>query len=163
MSKVVHYFKSLMLLELLQGLWLTLKYTFKPKYTLMYPMEKFPQSPRFRGLHALRRYPNGEERCIACKLCEAICPAQAITIEAGPRRNDGTRRTVRYDIDMVKCIYCGFCQEACPVDAIVEGPNFEFATETREELYFDKQRLLDNGDRWEREIARNIAMDSPYR
>ena len=163
MNKVFHYFKSLMLLELLRGLWLTFKYTFKPKYTVMYPMEKFPQSPRFRGLHALRRYPNGEERCIACKLCEAICPAQAITIEAGPRRNDGTRRTVRYDIDMVKCIYCGMCQEACPVDAIVEGPNFEFATETREELYFSKEKLLANGDRWEREIAANLAADAPYR
>mgnify|MGYP000926150128 CR=1 FL=1 len=163
MRKVVHYFKSLLLLEMIQGLWLTLRYLFRPKYTMMYPMEKIPQSPRFRGLHALRRYPNGEERCIACKLCEAICPAQAITIEAGPRRNDGTRRTTRYDIDMVKCIYCGFCQEACPVDAIVEGPNFEFAVETREELYYDKERLLANGDRWEREIARNIERDAPYR
>ena len=130
-----------------------MRYFFKPKATLNYPFEKGPLSPRFRGEHALRRYPNGEERCIACKLCEAICPAQAITIEAGPRRNDGTRRTTRYDIDMVKCIYCGLCQEACPVDAIVEGPNFEFATETREELYYDKERLLANGDRWEREIA----------
>ena len=163
MSKVIHYFKSLMLLELLGGMWLTFKYTFKPKYTVMYPMEKFPQSPRFRGLHALRRYPNGEERCIACKLCEAICPAQAISIEAGPRRNDGTRRTTRYDIDMTKCIYCGFCQEACPVDAIVEGPNFEFATETREELFYDKAKLLDNGARWEAEIARNLELYAPYR
>jgi NADH-quinone oxidoreductase subunit I len=121
-----------------------------------------PISPRFRGEHALRRYPNGEERCIACKLCEAICPAQAITIEAEPRE-DGSRRTTRYDIDMVKCIYCGFCQEACPVDAIVEGPNFEYSTETREELYYNKERLLSNGDRWEREIARNLELDAPYR
>jgi len=162
MNKITHYFKSLLLLELLGGLWLTLKYAFKPKYTVMYPMEKFPQSPRFRGLHALRRYPNGEERCIACKLCEAICPAQAITIEAEPRA-DGSRRTTRYDIDMVKCIYCGLCQEACPVDAIVEGPNSEFATETREELLYDKARLLDNGDRWERLIAKNLELDAPYR
>ena len=125
--------RSLLLSELLSGLALTLRYMFKPKVTVNYPFEKGPLSPRFRGEHALRRYPNGEERCIACKLCEAICPAQAITIEAEPRE-DGSRRTTRYDIDMTKCIYCGFCQEACPVDAIVEGPNFEFATETREEL-----------------------------
>ena len=155
--------KALLLHELVAGLGLTLRYFFRPKVTLDYPHEKGPISPRFRGEHALRRYPNGEERCIACKLCEAVCPAQAITIEAGPRRNDGTRRTTRYDIDMVKCIYCGLCQEACPVDAIVEGPNFEFATETREELYYDKERLLANGDRWEREIAKNIALDAPYR
>jgi len=153
----------LLLKEFVGAFFLTFKQMFKPKATLNYPHEKGPLSPRFRGEHALRRYPNGEERCIACKLCEAICPAQAITIEAGPRRNDGTRRTVRYDIDMVKCIYCGFCQEACPVDAIVEGPNFEFATETREELYYDKDKLLANGDRWEREIARNLDLDAPYR
>src|SRR5438094_5718672 len=155
--------RSLLLSELISGLALTLRYMFKRPVTVNYPYEKGPLSPRFRGEHVLRRYPNGEERRIACKLCEAICPAQAITIEAGPRRNDGTRRTTRYDIDMVKCIYCGLCQEACPVDAIVEGPNFEFATETREELYFDKERLLANGDRWEREIANNIALDAPYR
>ncbi|KWT70169.1 NADH-quinone oxidoreductase subunit NuoI [Hyphomicrobium sulfonivorans] len=155
--------KSLFLWEFVQAFGLAMKYFFSPKKTLDYPFERGPLSPRFRGEHALRRYPNGEERCIACKLCEAICPAQAITIEAGPRRNDGTRRTTRYDIDMVKCIYCGLCQEACPVDAIVEGPNFEFATETREELYYNKEKLLDNGDRWEREIARNLAADAPYR
>ena len=155
--------KSLLLSELISGMAITLRYFFKPKVTLNYPYEKGPLSPRFRGEHALRRYPNGEERCIACKLCEAICPAQAITIEAGPRRNDGTRRTTRYDIDMVKCIYCGFCQEACPVDAIVEGPNAEFAVETREELYYNKERLLDNGDRWEREIAKNLELDAKYR
>jgi NADH-quinone oxidoreductase subunit I len=132
------------------------------KVTMQYPHERNPQSPRFRGEHVLRRYPNGEERCIACKLCEAICPAQAIYIEAEPRE-DGSRRTTRYDIDMVKCIYCGLCQEACPVDAIVEGPNTEFAVETREELYYDKQRLLDNGDRWERVIAKNLELDAPYR
>ena len=155
--------KTFTLWELLKGLGVTLRSLFRRKITINYPEEKTPQSVRFRGLHALRRYPNGEERCIACKLCEAICPAQAITIEAGPRRNDGTRRTVRYDIDMVKCIYCGLCQEACPVDAIVEGPNFEFATETREELYYDKAKLLANGDRWEREIAKSIELDAPYR
>ena len=154
--------RALFLTELVSGMALTLRYMFKRKATLNYPFEKGPLSPRFRGEHALRRYPNGEERCIACKLCEAICPAQAITIEAEPR-GDGSRRTTRYDIDMTKCIYCGLCEEACPVDAIVEGPNFEFATETREELYYDKDRLLANGDRWERELARNISLDSPYR
>jgi NADH-quinone oxidoreductase subunit I len=155
--------KSLLLKEFVSGFFLAMRYFFAPKPTINYPFEKGTLSPRFRGEHALRRYPSGEERCIACKLCEAICPAQAITIEAGPRGDDGSRRTTRYDIDMVKCIYCGFCQEACPVDAIVEGPNFEFATETREELYFSKERLLANGDRWEREIARNIELDAPYR
>ena len=150
------------LAELVSGLWLTLRYMFRPKATLNYPYEKGPISPRFRGEHALRRYPNGEERCIACKLCEAVCPALAITIEAEPRE-DGSRSTTRYDIDMVKCIYCGFCAEACPVDAIVEGPNFEFATETREELIYNKEKLLANGDRWETEISKNLESDAPYR
>jgi len=154
--------RSLLLTELVSGMWLTFRYMFKQPVTINYPYEKGPLSPRFRGEHALRRYPNGEERCIACKLCEAVCPALAITIEAEPRE-DGSRRTTRYDIDMTKCIYCGFCQEACPVDAIVEGPNFEFSTETREELYYDKARLLANGDRWEREIAKNLELDAPYR
>jgi len=157
------FLNSLLLKEFVAAFGTSMAYFFAPKRTINYPFEKLEYSPRFRGEHALRRYPNGQERCIACKLCEAICPAQAITIEAGPRQNDGTRRTVRYDIDMVKCIYCGFCQESCPVDAIVEGPNFEFATETREELYFSKERLLENGDRWERELAQNIALDAPYR
>ena len=163
MSAIAQTFRSLFLAEFVGAIRLTMRYFFAPKATINYPFEKGSISPRFRGEHALRRYPNGEERCIACKLCEAICPAQAITIEAGPRRNDGTRRTVRYDIDMVKCIYCGYCQEACPVDAIVEGPNFEFATETREELDYSKEKLLANGDRWERELARNLALDAPYR
>ena len=154
--------KSFLLLELAKGMFLTLKYFFKPKVTINYPYEKGSLSPRFRGEHALRRYPNGEERCIACKLCEAVCPAQAITIEAEPR-DDGSRRTTRYDIDMTKCIYCGFCQEACPVDAIVEGPNYEFATETREELFYNKDKLLENGDRWESELASSITLDAPYR
>jgi NADH-quinone oxidoreductase subunit I len=154
--------RSLLLSELVSGLWLTLRYMFKAPVTVNYPYEKGPLSPRFRGEHALRRYASGEERCIACKLCEAICPALAITIEAEPRE-DGSRRTTRYDIDMTKCIYCGFCQESCPVDAIVEGPNFEFAAETREELFYDKEKLLANGDRWEVELAKNIALDAPYR
>jgi NADH dehydrogenase (ubiquinone) Fe-S protein 8 len=162
----IHFFDQLgrtfFLTEFLRGLSLTLQYFFKQKVTVNYPFEKGILSPRFRGEHALRRYPTGEERCIACKLCEAICPAQAITIEAEPRQ-DGSRRTTRYDIDMTKCIYCGFCQEACPVDAIVEGPNFEFATETHEELLYNKEKLLENGDRWETEIAANIAADALYR
>jgi NADH-quinone oxidoreductase subunit I len=154
--------RNLLLAELLSGMALTFRYMFRPKVTLNYPHEKGQLSPRFRGEHALRRYPNGEERCIACKLCEAVCPALAITIEAEPRE-DGSRRTTRYDIDMTKCIYCGLCQEACPVDAIVEGPNFEFATETREELLFDKRKLLENGDRWEAQLAANLELDAPYR
>ncbi len=154
--------RGLLLMEIVSGLWLTLKYMFKTPVTVNYPLEKGPLSPRFRGEHALRRSPNGEERCIACKLCEAICPALAITIEAEPRE-DGSRRTTRYDIDMTKCIYCGMCQEACPVDAIVEGPNLEFATETREELLYDKAKLLANGDKWEQAIAANLAADAPYR
>jgi len=154
--------RALFLGEIISGLGLTLRYLFRRKVTLNYPYEKGALSPRFRGEHALRRYPNGEERCIACKLCEAICPALAITIEAEPRA-DGSRRTTRYDIDMVKCIYCGYCEEACPVDAIVQGPNYEFATETREELLYNKDKLLANGDRWEKEIAANLAADAPYR
>ena len=154
--------RGLLLIEIVRGMWLTLRYFFKGKVTVNYPYEKGPLSPRFRGEHVLRRYPNGEERCIACKLCEAICPAQAITIEAEPRE-DGSRRATRYDIDMTKCIYCGYCQEACPVDAIVEGPNFEFATETREELMYNKDKLLENGDRWEAEVAAALAADAPYR
>ena len=156
------FFKSFMLVELLKGMALTGRYAFARKVTVQFPEEKTPLSPRFRGLHALRRYDNGEERCIACKLCEAVCPAQAITIESEPRE-DGSRRTTRYDIDMTKCIYCGFCQEACPVDAVVEGPNFEYATETREELLYDKAKLLANGDKWERAIAANLEADAPYR
>ena len=162
MTAVLRAAKSLLLLEFISALGLTLKYFFRPKVTINYPYEKGPLSPRFRGEHALRRYPNGEERCIACKLCEAVCPAQAITIEAEPR-DDGSRRTTRYDIDMTKCIYCGLCQEACPVDAIVETPNFEFSTETREELIYDKAKLIANGDKWERAIAANLAADAPWR
>jgi NADH-quinone oxidoreductase subunit I len=162
LKRLMQTAKGAMMLDIVGAIGLTTREMFRPKMTVNYPFERNPQSPRFRGEHALRRYANGEERCIACKLCEAICPAQAITIEAEPRE-DGSRRTTRYDIDMVKCIYCGLCQEACPVDAIVEGPNSEFATDTREELYYDKQRLLDNGDRWERVIAKNLELDAPYR
>ena len=162
MSFVGKQVQAFLLAEILRGLWLTLRYMFRRKVTINYPHEKGTLSPRFRGEHVLRRYPNGEERCIACKLCEAVCPAQAITIEAEPRE-DGSRRATRYDIDMVKCIYCGYCQEACPVDAVVQGPNYEFATETREELLYNKEKLLENGDRWESQIAANLVADAPYR
>jgi|TARA_Y100000588_G_scaffold372111_1_gene444276 NADH-quinone oxidoreductase chain I len=156
-----HNARWIFLIEIVKGLLLTLSYVFRRKVTLNYPHEKGRLSPRFRGEHALRRYPSGEERCIGCKLCEAICPAQAITIEVQPR-DDGSRKTTRYDIDMVKCIYCGFCQESCPVDAIVQGPNYEFSTETREELYFTKEKLLENGDRWELQIAKNLEHEEQY-
>lgn len=158
----VNIINKFVLKEIVTGMAKTLRYVFKPAVTINYPFEKGPISPRFRGEHALRRYANGEERCIACKLCEAVCPAQAITIEA-EQREDGSRRTTRYDIDMTKCIYCGFCQEACPVDAIVEGPNFEFATETHEELLYNKDKLLANGDRWEPVLAKRIEEESNYR
>ena len=148
--------------EVARAMALALEVSTKPKVTINYPFEHGYLSPRFRGEHALRRYPTGDERCISCKLCEAICPAQAITIEA-ETREDGARRTTRYDIDMTKCIYCGFCQEACPVDAIVEGPNFEFATESHEELLYDKEKLLSNGDKWEKQIAKNLMSEFLYR
>jgi len=162
MARLDRVARSFLLAEVIGGFALTFRYMFKPKATINYPYERSPQSPRFRGEHALRRYPNGEERCIACKLCEAICPALAITIEAEPR-DDGSRRATRYDIDMTKCIYCGFCQEACPVDAIVEGPTLELATETREELMYNKEKLLANGDQWESLIAANLQADARYR
>lgn len=161
-SILVHYVTQLKIKTWLSGFAVTLSHIFKEPATINYPFEKGPLSPRFRGEHALRRYPSGEERCIACKLCEAICPAQAITIEA-EERSDGSRRTTRYDIDLSKCIFCGYCQEACPVDAVVEGPNFEYSTVTREELIYNKEKLLMNGDRWEPEIASNIRDNHLYR
>lgn len=161
-KRTCQFLQSWFLLDMIKGLYRSFTYLFKKKVTINYPYEKGSVGPRFRGEHALRRYPNGEERCIACKLCEAICPAQAISIDA-EEREDGSRRTTRYDIDMTKCIYCGFCQEACPVDAIVEGPNFEFSTFTHEELLYDKERLLANGERWERAIASNIKQDADFR
>ena len=162
MNRIVSYFKSLLLIELAQGLGLTLKYLFKPKYTLMYPMEKTPQSPRFRGVHALRRYPNGEERCIACKLCEAVCPALAITIDS-EKRADGPRRTTRYDIDLFKCIFCGFCEESCPVDSIVETHIHEYHFDQRGQNIVTKPQLLAIGDRLETEIAERRAADAAFR
>jgi NADH-quinone oxidoreductase subunit I len=159
---IKNYIKSFFLFEIISGLFLTFKYLFKRKVTINYPFEKSKVGPRFKGQHALRRYTNGEERCIACKLCEAICPAQAILIETEEGDN-GSRRTTRYDIDMTKCIYCGLCQEACPVDAIVEGPNFEFGSYTHEELLYDKEKLLKNGDIWEQELADKLKQDYPYR
>ena len=161
-TAIKDFFGSLMLTELLKGLRLTGKYVFARKVTQHYPEEKTPKSPRFRGLHALRRYPNGEERCIACKLCEAVCPAMAITIESDVRE-DGTRRTTRYDIDLTKCIFCGFCEESCPVDSIVETEIHEYHGEKRGDLYFTKEMLLAVGDRYENEIAQNRAQDARYR
>ncbi len=162
MGSMKEIFNSLLLKELLKGMSVTGKYFFARKITVQYPEEKTPQSARFRGLHALRRYPNGEERCIACKLCEAICPAMAITIEAEPR-DDGSRRTTRYDIDLTKCIFCGFCEEACPVDAVVETRIFEYHGEKRGDLYYTKPMLLANGDRYEAQIAADRAQDAQYR
>ncbi len=161
-DKIRQYFQSLLLWELVKGLQLTGKYLFRRKITVQYPEEKAPMSPRFRGLHALRRYPNGEERCIACKLCEAVCPAVAITIDS-EQREDGTRRTTRYDIDLTKCIFCGFCEESCPVDSIVETHVFEYHGEQRGDLLMTKQKLLANGDKHEKEIAEARAKDSLYR
>lgn len=162
MERVSRYFKSLMLMELVSGLGVTLKYFFKPKFTLRYPEEKTPKSSRFRGLHALRRYPNGEERCIACKLCEAVCPALAITIES-TQREDGTRRTTRYEIDLFKCIYCGLCEESCPVDSIVETDFLEYHFENRGENIVTKEQLLAIGDRYEQSVASNRRKDAAYR
>ncbi|WP_135568082.1 NADH-quinone oxidoreductase subunit NuoI [Solemya elarraichensis gill symbiont] len=162
MKAVTNYVKSLFLFELLKGMKLTGKYFFRKKFTVLYPDQKAPVSPRFRGLHAQRRYPNGEERCIACKLCEAVCPALAITIEAEPRE-DGQRRTTRYDIDLFKCIFCGFCEESCPVDAIVETRLYEYHFESREGSVINKQKLLENGERFEEQIAADRAAQAQYR
>jgi NADH-quinone oxidoreductase subunit I len=162
MAAIVQFFKSFLLLEMLLGLSVTGRNLFARKITVQYPEEKTPMSPRFRGLHALRRYPNGEERCIACKLCEAVCPAKAITIESEVRE-DGSRRTTRYDIDLTKCIFCGFCEESCPVDSIVETNIHEYHGEKRGDLYFTKEMLLAIGDKVEPEIAKARQLDAPYR
>ena len=162
MNRITEYLRSLLLLELLKGMSLTMRHMFRPTLTINYPEEKTPKSVRFRGLHALRRYPNGEERCIACKLCEAVCPALAITIES-TQREDGSRRTTRYDIDLFKCIFCGFCEESCPVDSIVETDFLEYHMETREESIMTKEKLLAIGDRFESKIAENRNKDAAYR
>ena len=161
-SPVKDFFKSFLLIELVKGLKLTGRHFLSPAITVQFPEEKTPMSPRFRGLHALRRYENGDERCIACKLCEAVCPALAITIESEVR-DDGSRRTTRYDIDLTKCIFCGFCEESCPVDSIVETHVFEYHGEKRGDLYFTKDMLLAVGDRYEKEIAAQKAADAKYR
>lgn len=163
MSRMRQIFRSYLLTELFRGLRLTWAHMWKRKVTVQYPEEQTPQSPRFRGIHALRRYPNGEERCIACKLCEAVCPAAAITIEAGPRESDGTRRTTLYEIDMFKCIYCGFCEESCPVDSIVETRVFDYHFEKRGDNILTKEQLLAIGDRYEAQIAEDRAKDAKYR
>ncbi len=162
MKALKHFFHSFLLFELVKGLMVTGRHLFMRKITVQYPDERTPMSPRFRGLHALRRYPNGEERCIACKLCEAVCPALAITIES-EERADGTRRTTRYDIDMTKCIFCGFCEEACPVDSIVETHILDYHGENRGDLYYTKEMLLAIGDKYEKEIAAARAADAKYR
>jgi len=162
MNSLKRYLNSFLLIELLKGMAVTGRNLFARKITVQYPDERAPMSPRFRGLHALRRYPNGEERCIACKLCEAICPALAITIESD-QREDGSRRTTRYDIDLTKCIFCGFCEEACPVDSIVETRIYEYHGERRGDLYYTKEMLLAVGDKYEKQIAEDRAADAKYR
>ena len=162
LKRIQNFFKTYFLVELSRGLYVTFKRLFKPKITIQYPEEKTPLSPRFRGLHALRRYPNGEERCIACKLCEAVCPALAITIES-EQRSDGTRRTTRYDIDLAKCIFCGLCEESCPVDSIVETPILEYHGEKRGDLIYTKEMLLAIGDRFEERLAKDRATDAKCR
>jgi len=162
MKMVIHFFKSLALFEIAKGMLLTIKYMLSPKITVQYPEEKTPLSPRFRGMHALRRYPDSEERCIACKLCESVCPAVAIKIESIERK-DGTRRTSRYDINQNRCIFCGMCEEACPVEAIVQTHLFEYTGSEKSDLYFTKEMLLAVGDKYEKEIAEAKEKDAPYR